>query len=58
VYSLMAKEHTKNARPSNWEKHTRGKARRQRDQGGEKGDKRRKAHFRRRRRRPDAGEGS
>jgi hypothetical protein len=51
VYSLMAKEHRKNARPSTWEKHTKGKARRQRDQGGEKADRRR-THGPRKRRRP------
>jgi hypothetical protein len=31
----MAKEHTKNARPSNWEKHQKGQARKRRDAGGE-----------------------
>lgn len=36
-----AAEHTKNARPSTQEKHERGQERKQRDQGGEKGDTRR-----------------
>jgi hypothetical protein len=51
----MAKEHTKNARPSTKGKHQKGKARQDRDAGGEKGDKRRGKHFRRKRPRPADG---
>jgi hypothetical protein len=51
----MAREHTKNARPSMEEKHQKGKTRRRRDAGGEKGDSRRGKHFQRKRRRPQQG---
>jgi hypothetical protein len=45
-------EHRKNARPSSREKHEEGLARKAKDKGREKGDKRRK-HQPRKRRRPD-----
>ena len=44
---LPAEEHTKNARPSTEEKHEKGQARKGRDQGGEKGDDRRKPYGKR-----------
>ena len=37
----MAGEHIKNARPSTKGKHEKGKARKRKDAGGEKGDRRR-----------------
>jgi hypothetical protein len=37
----MPKEHRKNARPSTRGKHEKGKRRKQKDAGGEKGDRRR-----------------
>jgi hypothetical protein len=46
----MSEEHEKNARPSSREKHQKGQAMKQRDAGGEKGDKRRKKQQRKRRR--------
>ena len=45
--TLPSKEHTKNSRPSTEEKHEKGKARKGRDQGGEKGDDRRKRYGKR-----------
>lgn len=41
-YRQNKKEHQKNRRPSVREKHENGKARKERDSGGEKGDVRRK----------------
>jgi hypothetical protein len=41
-------EHEKNARPSSREAHEEGQARKQRDAGNEKGDKRRKRQQRKR----------
>jgi hypothetical protein len=46
----MSEEHKKNARPSSREQHEKGQARKQRDTGGEKGDKRRRRQQRKRRR--------
>jgi hypothetical protein len=37
----VAKEHRKNARPSTREKHQKGRRRKKKDRGGEKGDVRR-----------------
>ncbi len=51
----MAKEHTKNARPSTEQKHEKAEATRKRGAGGEKGDKRRGKHFQRKRQRPKDG---
>ena len=42
-----SEEHTKNARPSTEEKHEKGQSRKGRDQGGEKGDNRRKPYGKR-----------
>ena len=46
----MGEEHKKNARPSSRGKHEKGQGRKQRDAGGEKGDKRRKKQHRKRKR--------
>ncbi len=48
----MGEEHKKNARPSSRGKHEKGQTRKQRDAGGEKGDKRRKKQQRKRKRPP------
>jgi hypothetical protein len=50
-------EHKKRARPSTEEKHQKGQARQKKDAGGEKGDRRRGAHFRRKRKRPPEKDG-
>jgi RHS repeat-associated protein len=49
LYAFYTKEHTSGARPSTEEKHEEGKARKQKDRGGEKGDERRRPP----RKRPD-----
>ena len=46
----MPEEHSRNARPSSREKHQEGQARKRKDTGGEKGDKRRKRQERKRKR--------
>ncbi len=46
---ITFKEHTNNTRPSTEPKHQKGQARRQRDQGGEKGDARRNGNPNKRR---------
>ncbi len=48
----MGEEHQKNARPSSREKHEEGQTRKQKDAGGEKGDKRRTKQRRKRPRPP------
>ena len=48
-YYFMTSEHRTNTRPSNEEKHERGQARKNRDNGNEKGDKRRKDRSNKRR---------
>lgn len=44
----MSEKHQKNATPSNREKHQHGQARKKKDAGGEKGDKRRSKQQRKR----------
>jgi len=54
----MGEEHRKNARPSTRANHDEGQARKRKDAGREKGDKRRKVQQRKRRRpQKETGEG-